>query len=225
MRQIGLIIIFCSIFLPVYAQKTEPAVVLLPNSGKENHASTALLNSAQQGLQNSNNEERTVKTAQGVITTGSTAKTESNPPAWSGYHAAESMATNGNPDLALKQLEARLISEPNDAKAAYLKGLILMQLGKAEDAERWFKMMQSNFPDLPQPYNALAVIYTGRDDFRSAQTELEALLEKQPSYHNARINLASVHLKMATENYRLALENRPKDKKIAEILHLLETLK
>ena len=85
------------------------------------------------------------------------AEEEADPP-WAGYAQAQSMAENGNPRGALRQLESRLATNPQDSRAAYLKGLVLMQLGRGEEAERWYKMMQANFPDLPQPGNALAVI-------------------------------------------------------------------
>ena len=116
------------------------------------------------------------------------AEEEANPP-WSGYAQAQSMAENGNPRGALKQLETRLSTRPDDSRAAYLKGLVLMQLGRSEEAERWYKMMQANFPDLPQPGNALAVIYAGRGDLPAAEAALRALLEKHPDHTSARVNL------------------------------------
>ena len=92
---------------------------------------------------------------------------------WNGYKAVESLAVNGNPALALKQINSRLAQFSDDTKAAYLKGLILMQMGKADEAERWFKMMIVNFPNVPQFYNALSVIYTGKKDLKAAQNILE----------------------------------------------------
>lgn len=143
---------------------------------------------------------------------------------WSGYANVEATAINGNPELALKQLDRRLAVASNDARAAYLKGLILMQMGESEQAERWFKMMQSNFPDLAQPYNALAVIYHGRGDLLSAQNVLEASLAQHPDNRIAQINLADIYLELARKNYDMALKMQPDDAKIAAKLKALEAL-
>lgn len=204
---------------PLLAQTTaETPVALLPDKGGVGNQ--ALLDSAKTAV--------TAPTQTTAPSFGNDAVVANNtvaPPPWSGYQAAESLATNGNPELALKQLEARLASAPDDAKASYLKGLILMQLGKADEAERWFKMMQANFPDLPQPYNALAVIYTGRGDLLSAENTLQALLAQNPNHRNAQINLANIYIKLARQSYQKALNANPKDTAIAAKLKALEALK
>ena len=151
------------------------------------------------------------------------AEEEANPP-WSGYAQAQSMAENGNPRGALKQLEARLSTRPDDSRAAYLKGLVLMQLGRSEEAERWYKMMQANFPDLPQPGNALAVIYAGRGDLPAAEAALRALLEKHPDHTSARVNLARLYVQMAQAEYEKALKDTPDNAMIARKLEALKAM-
>lgn len=143
-------------------------------------------------------------------------------PPWAGYQAAESLATNGNPELALRQLEVRLASAPDDRKAAYLKGLIMMQMGKSEEAERWFRMMQVNFPEMAQPYNALAVIYDSRGDLPAARDVLEVLLQKQPEHHSARINLGNIYLKLARGEFEKALKAKPDDAMIRRKLKAIQ---
>lgn len=209
MRRCFLLFLNCWAF----AHANEPAVALLP-------AQSPARTDISPNMQSSSSSAPAPQTddlAEVVISNGTA-------PAWSGYKTAESLATNGQPEIALKQLEARLAIAPDDARAAYLKGLILMQQGKTDDAERWFKMMQSNFPNLPQPYNALAIIYTGRDDLESAQNVLQALLMQHPNHHNARVNLAHIYLRLARENYQQALKAKPNDDTIKNILKNLETL-
>lgn len=222
------VIVLCAFSAALWAQvpNDEPPVMLLPSRGNSG-TGEQLLGSAQQGVvapTNTPAPAQTMVLPQGTISTAPLSANTQAPPPWSGYQAAESLAANGNPELALKQLEARLVSAPDDAKAAYLKGLILMQLGRAEDAERWFKMMNSNFPTLPQPYNALAVIYSGRNDWTSAQKVLEQLLSIDPKHHNARLNLANVHLRLAREQYEAALNNKPNDAMIMQKLQQLDAL-
>ena len=161
----------------------------------------------------------------GQISAGSSAPIAADnreAPPWSGYQAAESLATNGNPELALRQLDARLASAPEDRKAAYLKGLILMQLRKSAEAERWFRMMQSNFPDMPQPYNALAVIYDGRGDLPAARQILQELLERHPDQHGARVNLGNIYLKLARQEFEKALKEKPDDAMIRKKLKAIQ---
>ena len=151
------------------------------------------------------------------------AEEEASPP-WSGYAQAQSMAENGNPRGALKQLETRLSTHPEDSRAAYLKGLVLMQLGRGDEAERWYKMMQANFPDLPQPGNALAVIYAGRGDLPAAEAALRALLEKHPDHTSARVNLARLYVQMAQAEYEKALKEQPDNAMIARKLEALKAM-
>ena len=151
------------------------------------------------------------------------AEEEASPP-WSGYAQAQSMAENGNPRSALKQLETRLSTHPEDSRAAYLKGLVLMQLGRGDEAERWYKMMQANFPDLPQPGNALAVIYAGRGDLPAAEAALRALLEKHPDHTSARVNLARLYVQMAQAEYEKALKATPDNAMIARKLEALKAM-
>ena len=151
------------------------------------------------------------------------AEEEASPP-WSGYAQAQSMAENGNPRGALKQLETRLSTHPEDSRAAYLKGLVLMQLGRGDEAERWYKMMQANFPDLPQPGNALAVIYAGRGDLPAAEAALRALLEKHPDHTSARVNLARLYVQMAQAEYEKALKATPDNAMIARKLEALKAM-
>lgn len=145
-------------------------------------------------------------------------------PAWQGYQAVESLAVNGNPELALKQLEARLVVASDDIRALYLKGLILMQMGYVEEAERWFKMVKSNFPDKVQSYNALAVIYSGRGDVLGALSEWQALLALEPNHQNARLNSARVHLQEAYAHYLFLQENGLASDEVKRRIKILEDL-
>ena len=151
------------------------------------------------------------------------AEEEADPP-WAGYAQAQSMAENGNPRGALRQLESRLATNPQDSRAAYLKGLVLMQLGRGEEAERWYKMMQANFPDLPQSGNALAVIYAGRGDLPAAELALRDVLLKHPEHNSARVNLARLYVQMAQAEYEKALKATPDNAMIARKLEALKAM-
>ena len=153
-----------------------------------------------------------------------TAAEEEVDPPWAGYAQAQSMAENGNPRGALRQLESRLATNPQDSRAAYLKGLVLMQLGRGEEAERWYKMMQANFPDLPQPGNALAVIYAGRGDLPAAELALRDVLLKHPEHNSARVNLARLYVQMAQAEYEKALKATPDNAMIARKLEALKAM-
>ena len=151
------------------------------------------------------------------------AEEEADPP-WAGYAQAQSMAENGNPGGALRQLETRLATNPQDSRAAYLKGLVLMQLGRGEEAERWYKMMQANFPNLPQPGNALAVIYAGRGDLPAAELALREVLAKHPEHNSARVNLARLYVQMAQAEYEKALKATPDNAMIARKIEALKAM-
>ncbi|NOR72346.1 MAG: tetratricopeptide repeat protein, partial [Mariprofundaceae bacterium] len=64
-------------------------------------------------------------------------------------------------------------------------------------------------PQLAEPHYNLAVIYNELGDYRAAINELERSLIKKPGDAIAEENLADLHLKLALENYRSALNRVP----------------
>ena len=59
---------------------------------------------------------------------------------------------------------------------------------------------------MPEPYNNLAVLYAGQNQFDKARTALEMAIRTNPSYTTAHENLGDVYAKLASQAYGKALQ-------------------
>src|SRR5690606_4482680 len=62
-------------------------------------------------------------------------------------------------DQALAETKAILAKDPENVQALFMKGLIHTRTNQLKEAEETFLFLSKNNPDLPEPYNNLAVIY------------------------------------------------------------------
>jgi tetratricopeptide (TPR) repeat protein len=109
-------------------------------------------------------------------------------------------------DQALKKVDGVLASKPKDAQARFLKGLILTEQGKTDEAIKIFSALTEDYPELPEPYNNLAVLYAGRGEYEKARIALEMAIRTHPSYATAHENLGDIYAKMASQAYDRALQ-------------------
>ena len=133
---------------------------------------------------------------------------------------------------ALSKAEAFLASKPADPQMRFLKGLIQTESGKTSDAIVTFTKLTEDYPDLPEPYNNLAVLYAELNRFDKAQAMLERAIRTHPSYAMAHENLGDIHARMADQAYRAALQLdgaspglRPKLALVGEIFSPLQSNK
>jgi Flp pilus assembly protein TadD len=82
---------------------------------------------------------------------------------------------------ALDKVNSFLVGKPKDAQARFLKGLILTEQNKAADAIKVFSALTDDYPELPEPYNNLAVLYAGQGQYEKAKIALEMAIRTQPS--------------------------------------------
>src|SRR5436190_24331641 len=71
---------------------------------------------------------------------------------------AAKLLKSGQHQQALERVNRVLAAKPRDARARFLKGLIFAEQGNAKDATDIFLALTKDYPDLPEPYNNLAVI-------------------------------------------------------------------
>ena len=126
---------------------------------------------------------------------------------------------------ALLKADQYLVGNPRDPQMRFLKGLIQRDSGKTAEAIGTFTRLTEDFPELPEPYNNLAVLYAGQSQFDKARTALEMAIRTNPSYAIAHENLGDVYAKLAGQAYSKALqldtENRAVPPKLALIRELL----
>ena len=119
---------------------------------------------------------------------------------------ANQLFRQGKYAQALEKTEAYLADTPKDAQGRFLKGLILTEQNKAPDAVNVFSALTEDFPELPEPYNNLAVLYASQGEFDKARTSLEMAIRTHPSYSTAHENLGDIYAKMASQAYDRALK-------------------
>jgi predicted Zn-dependent protease len=60
---------------------------------------------------------------------------------------------------ALEKVDAYVAGKPKDPQGRFLKGLILTEMGRSAEAMAVFGKLTEDFPELPEPYNNLAVLH------------------------------------------------------------------
>ena len=128
---------------------------------------------------------------------------------------------------ALEKVEQYVASKPKDAQGRFLKGLILTDLGRSNDAIAVFTKLTEDFPELPEPYNNLAVLYAQQKQYDKARSALEMAIRTHPSYSIAHENLGDVYAKLASQAYDKALQldssNTATQTKLSMIKELIST--
>lgn len=112
----------------------------------------------------------------------------------------------GNQTAALEQINGYLAGKPKDAQGRFLKGLILTELNRTSEAIETFSDLTDEFPELPEPYNNLAVLYANQGQFERAKNSLEMAIRTHPAYATAHENLGDIYAKMASMAYNKALQ-------------------
>jgi ketosteroid isomerase-like protein len=119
---------------------------------------------------------------------------------------ANKLFKQGASAQALEKIEKILEEKPKDAAARFLKGLILTEQNKPDDAIKVFTALNEDFPELPEPYNNLAVLYAGQGQYEKAKNALEMAIHAHPSYVTAHENLGDIYAKLASQSYDRALQ-------------------
>ncbi len=137
------------------------------------------------------------------------------------------LVKQGKHQQALEAVDAYLSSRPKDAQGRFLKGLIYTEMNKPTEAIGVFTKLTQDYPELPEPYNNLAVLYAQQKQYDKARTALEMAIRTHPSYAIAYENLGDVYAKLASQAYDKALQldnsNAATQNKLALIRDLITT--
>ena len=131
------------------------------------------------------------------------------PLAWSApaddLREAQKLYTSGRFQPSLDKVEGYLKSQPRDAQGRFLKGLILTEQKKTGEAIQVFTGLTEDYPELPEPYNNLAVLYASQGNYDKAKSALELAIHTHPSYATAHENLGDIYAQLASRAYDRAL--------------------
>jgi len=107
---------------------------------------------------------------------------------------------------ALAGADKYLAAKPRDPQMRFLKGVIQSETEQTAQAIDTFSQITTDYPELPEPYNNLAVLYAGQGQFDKARETLEMAVRLNPRYATAHENLGDIHARLASQSYSRALQ-------------------
>jgi len=113
---------------------------------------------------------------------------------------------SGKQAQAMAKVEQVLSSKPRDAQMRFLKGVIQTEMGKPNEAISTFSKLIDDYPELPEPYNNLAVLHASQGQYDKARASLEMAIRTNPSYSTAHENLGDIYANLASQAYSKALQ-------------------
>lgn len=131
------------------------------------------------------------------------------------FQEATVLYRSGKYEGAMERIDVWLKTRPKDARGRFLRGMIFTQQKKLDEAVRIYADLTQDFPELPEPYNNLAVIYADKGDFDKALTLLESAVRANASFTAAHENLGDIHARLAAASYEKALKLDATNKAVA----------
>lgn len=153
--------------------------------------------------------------------------TLSAPAAWAQadeYAEVSRLVRAGQLNQALGKVDQYLASKPRDPQMRFMKGVIQTESGQPAEAITTFTQLTEDFPELPEPYNNLAVLYASQSQFDKARAALEMAIRTNPSYATAHENLGDVYAKLANQAYSKALQLDANNTTVSPKLNLIRNI-
>jgi len=116
------------------------------------------------------------------------------------------MVRAGDTAGAMQKIDATLAGDPRNAPLRFMKAVLLAETGRRKEAIELYLRLTQEYPELPEPYNNLAVIYASQGQYEKARSSLEQSIRTHPSYATAYENLGDVYAKLASQAYDNALQ-------------------
>ena len=127
----------------------------------------------------------------------------------------------GQTAAALARTDQFLATKPADPEMQFMRGVLLADAKRDDEAAGVFLKLTEDHPDLVEPYNNLAALYAAKGDYAKARTTLEQALRANPSYATAHENLGDVYMAMAGQAYARAVQLAPSNTTAAAKLGLV----
>jgi len=132
--------------------------------------------------------------------------------------------SRGDTTAALAAADAALAARPRDAQARFLRGVVLMEMKRNADALSLFTQLSQEYPELPEPFNNIALLQVRAGKLELARQALETALRNDPGHQVARVNLGEVHLMLAVQAWEAAAAQAPLDQRVARRLESARAL-
>jgi tetratricopeptide (TPR) repeat protein len=116
----------------------------------------------------------------------------------------EKLYRAGDVQQALRKADEAIAAQPRAAQVRFQKGVMLTDLKRNAQAIEVFTALTQDFPELPDPYNNLAVLYAAEGQLQNALSALQTALRNDPTHRPARENLGDVYLALAVQAWTAA---------------------
>lgn len=140
------------------------------------------------------------------------------------YADVNQLVRSGQLTEALAKADQYLAVKPQDPQMRFLKGVAQTQAGRTADAIATFTGLTEEYPELPEPYNNLAVLYAKQGEFDKARAALESAIRTRPGYAVAHENLGDIYAQLASQAYGRAQQLDPKNTGVSAKLALIRQL-
>lgn len=136
---------------------------------------------------------------------------------------ARLLLQGGKPAEALAKVDQALAARPKDPGLQLLRGVILAEQDRVPDALAQFTALAQDHPELPEPYNNMAVLHARQGQYDKARIALEMAIRNNPDRAEAHENLGDVHAHLAARAYMRAqqLGSRGLEPKLRLVRELL----
>lgn len=140
------------------------------------------------------------------------------------YAPVNRLLRDGQLSQAMARADQYLAKNPRDPQMRFLKALIQQDGGQREAAIASYERLIQDYPELPEPYNNVAVLYASQNRFEKAREALEMATRNSRSYAIAHENLGDVYARLASEAYRQAVQLDAGNTTVAPKLALIRQL-
>lgn len=142
------------------------------------------------------------------------------------YGEVSSLTKSGKTTEAIAKADQYLSTNSRDPQMRFLKGVAQSKAGDLTAAATTFETLVEEYPELPEPYNNLAVIYASNGQLNKARSALEMAVRNNPNYAVAHENLGDIYARLAHDAYSKSLKlndnNRPLKLKLSTLTEMLQ---
>lgn len=135
-----------------------------------------------------------------------------------------SLLARGDAATALPRAERLAAAEPRNVQAEFLRGVALMDLQRNAEALALFEGLSQLHPELPDPWNNIALLHVRSGRIEAAREALGVALRNDPAHRTARANLGWVHLMLAAQAWEAVAAAGPLDPALARRLQAVRDL-
>lgn len=138
---------------------------------------------------------------------------------------ADKLIARKNFDLAQTVIEEGLKQNPLSVQLRFQRCVLFERMGQKEKARELLEDFITRYPEIPEPYNNLAAIYSSIGNLDRAEELLKKCLALRPNFALAHANLGNLYLARAKNAFTTSLQLAPQNgvvrKKIQELDKLL----